>query len=219
MASASRIVDGAAFTDAASASSDSVPGQFGGPQLVPKHAVTLGEGEVERDDLGGGAIQEIDDERHGRARPRPASERRIQITNCRVVQFDNDDVAVDVGRIGGGATHAPVIEIELERIEGSNRAQREDESGRTESQEHADGCLTHLQQIIGQRASRTCFVIRSALVGTSLHFASHPAAQHRPTQATETIGATAIDGHEPEPGPARLVRHEHPEFEAGPEIV
>jgi len=64
-------------------------------------AICLGEGEVDGNYFGRRAIEEVDQQRNRCPRPRPAPERFIEVTDRRVVQFENDDVGMDVGRIGG----------------------------------------------------------------------------------------------------------------------
>ena len=52
-----------------------------------------------------------------------------------------------------------------------------------------------------------------------LHFRSHSSPQKRAGGPAEAVRAAAIDGHEPESGPARRVGHERAELESRPEIV
>ena len=76
-------------------------------------------------------------------RPWPPSEDGIEIANRGVVDFDEDDVLVDVGRIVRNRAHPPVIEDQLERTERAGRTDQQDDPGGAETEQDAGDQPTH----------------------------------------------------------------------------
>ncbi len=67
-------------------------------------------------------------------RPRPVAEDRLHVANRGVVDLHKDDVLVD-GLGGGGEPHAPVVQLQLGRLEEPGRRDGEDDRGRARAEQ------------------------------------------------------------------------------------
>jgi len=110
--------------------------------LVSRDSVLLENGQIDRDDLRPAALEEVDQDAENDARPRPSAEVRRQIANGGVVDFDEDDVLADRSGVGRLA-HAPVVGLQLRRIERARRAEQQGDRRGAQTEQKTGNDLSH----------------------------------------------------------------------------